>query len=85
MVNGVRSLPDTMETINDTVHKLDHVMSQLKPAMERAPAMQRQLEDALIEANHILESLKKNFLIRHNLPPEPVPKVHVPEVREMGR
>jgi phospholipid/cholesterol/gamma-HCH transport system substrate-binding protein len=81
MAKGVQSLPDTMDTINDAIHKLDHVMSQLKTAMDRAPAMQRQLEDALTETNHILESVKKNFFIRHNLPPEPMPEVHVPEVR----
>ena len=85
MTEGVQSLPDTMKTINETVHKLDHVMSLLKTAVERAPAMQRQLEDALTETNDILESVKKNFFIRHNLPPEPVPKVHVPEVRGVRR
>jgi phospholipid/cholesterol/gamma-HCH transport system substrate-binding protein len=85
MAEGVQSLPDTMETINSSIHKLDQVMSQLKTAMERAPAMQRQLEDALTETNNILESVKKNFFIRHNLPPEPVPKVHVPEVRGITR
>ena len=85
MDKGVRSLPDTMETINDSVHKLDHIMSQLKTTMERAPAMQRQLEEALTETNSILESVKKNFFIRLNLPPEPAPKVHVPEVRGASR
>jgi phospholipid/cholesterol/gamma-HCH transport system substrate-binding protein len=85
MDNSVQSLPDTMEAINDSVHKLDQVMSQLKTAMERAPAMQRQLEDALTETNSILESVKKNFFIRMNLPPEPAPEVHVPEVRGVGR
>ena len=85
MTEGVQSLPDTMKTINEAVHKLDHVMSLLKTAVERAPAMQRQLEDALTETNDILESVKKNFFIRHNLPPEPVPKVHVPEVRGVRR
>jgi phospholipid/cholesterol/gamma-HCH transport system substrate-binding protein len=85
MDKSVQSLPDTMEAINDSVHKLDHVMSQLKTAMERAPAMQRQLEDALTETNSILESVKKNFFIRMNLPPEPAPEVHVPEVRGVGR
>jgi phospholipid/cholesterol/gamma-HCH transport system substrate-binding protein len=85
MDKSVQSLPNTMETINDSVHKLDDVMSQLKTAMERAPAMQRQLEDALMETNSILESVKKNFFIRLNLPPEPAPKVHVPEVRGVRR
>jgi phospholipid/cholesterol/gamma-HCH transport system substrate-binding protein len=85
MDKSAQSLPDTMETINDSVHKLDNVMSQLKTAMERAPAMQRQLEDALTETNSILESVKKNFFIRLNLPPEPAPKVHVPEVRGVRR
>jgi phospholipid/cholesterol/gamma-HCH transport system substrate-binding protein len=85
MAEGVQSLPDTMDTINDAIHKLDHVMSQLKTAMDRAPAMQRQLEDALTETNHILESVKKNFFIRHNLPPEPMPEVHIPEVRGVKR
>ena len=85
MAEGIQSLPDTMETINNSVHKLDHVMSQLKTAMERAPAMQRQIEDALRETNSILESVKKNFFIRLNLPPEPAPKVHVPEVRGVTR
>jgi hypothetical protein len=74
-----------MEKINDTAHKLDHVMSRLKTATERTPEMQRQVEDALIEVDRILESLKKSFFIRHNLSQEPVPEVHVPEVREMGR
>ena len=85
VAQGVQSLPNTMETINDAVHKLDSTMSQLKTAMERAPAMQRQMEDALSETNSILESVKKNFFIRHNLPPEAVPKVHVPEVRGVRR
>jgi phospholipid/cholesterol/gamma-HCH transport system substrate-binding protein len=85
MDKSAQSLPNTMETINDSVHKLDDVMSQLKTAMERAPAMQRQLEDALAETNSILESVKKNFFIRLNLPPEPAPKVHVPEVRGVRR
>jgi phospholipid/cholesterol/gamma-HCH transport system substrate-binding protein len=85
MDKSVQSLPDTMETINESVHKLDHVMSQLKTAMERAPAMQRQLEDALTETNSILESVKKNFFIQLNLPPEPAAKVHVPEVRGVRR
>lgn len=85
MANGIHLLPDTMEKINDTAHKLDHAMSRLKTAAERAPAMQRQVEDSLTEINLILESLKKSFFIRHNLPQGPLPKVHVPEVREMGR
>ncbi|GMQ79621.1 MAG: hypothetical protein BMS9Abin03_047 [Thermodesulfobacteriota bacterium] len=85
MAKGIHLLPDTMEKINDTAYKLEHIMSRLKTATERAPAMQRQVEDALSEVNLILESLKKSFLIRHNLPREPVPKVHVPEVREVGR
>jgi phospholipid/cholesterol/gamma-HCH transport system substrate-binding protein len=85
VANGIHLLPDTMEKINDTAHKLDQVMSRLKTATERAPAMQRQVEDALTEVNRILESLKKSFFIRHNLPQEPVPKIHVPEVRETGR
>jgi len=82
---GIHLLPDTMEQLNEITRKLDHIMSRLKTATERAPAMQRELEDALTEVNRILESLKKSFFIRHNLPPEPVPKVHVPEVREIGR
>lgn len=85
VANGIHLLPDTMEKINDTVHKLDQVMSRLKTATERAPAMQRQVEEALTEVNRILESLKKSFFIRNNLPQEPVPKIHVPEVRETGR
>ena len=85
VANGIHLLPDTMEKINDTAHKLDQVMSRLKTATERAPAMQRQVEEALTEVNRILESLKKSFFIRHNLPQEPVPKIHVPEVRETGR
>jgi len=83
--NGIHLLPDTMEQINEITRKLDHIMSRLKTATERAPAMQREVEDALTEVNRIIESLKKSFFIRHNLPQEPVPKVHVPEVREMGR
>ncbi|MGA9177102.1 MAG: MlaD family protein [Desulfobacterales bacterium] len=85
VANGIHLLPDTMEQINEITRKLDHVMSRLKTATERAPAMQREVEDALTEVNRILESLKKSFFIRHNLPQEPVPKVHVPEIREMGR
>lgn len=85
MTKGIHLLPDTMQKINDTAYKLEHVMSRLKTATERAPVMQRQVEDTLIEVNRILESLKKSFLIRHNLPLEPVPKIHVPEIREMGR
>ena len=85
VANGIHLLPDIMEKINDTAQKLDQVMSRLKTATERAPAMQRQVEDALTEVNRILESLKKSFFIRHNLPQEPVPKIHVPEVRETGR
>jgi ABC-type transporter Mla subunit MlaD len=74
-----------MEKINDTAHKIDHVMSQLKTATENTPAMQRQVEDALTDVNQILESLKKNFFIKHNLPQEPAPKVHLPEIREMEK
>ena len=85
VANGIHLLPDIMEKINDTAQKLDQVMSRLKTATERAPAMQRQVEEALTEVNRILESLKKSFFIRHNLPQEPVPKIHVPEVRETGR
>lgn len=82
---GIHLLPDTMEKINDISHKLDHIMSQLMTATERAPTMQRQIEDTLTETNRILESLKKSFFIKNNLPQEPVPKVHVPEIREMER
>ena len=82
---GIHLLPDTMEKINDISHKLDHIMSQLMTATDRAPTMQRQIEDTLTETNRILESLKKSFFIKHNLPEEPLPKVHVPEIREMGR
>jgi methyl-accepting chemotaxis protein len=85
VANGIHLLPETMEQINEITRKLDHVMARLKTATERAPAMQREVEDALTEVNRILESLKKNFFIRNNLPQEPVPKVHVPEVREMER
>ena len=85
MAKGIHLLPDTMEKINETANKLYHVMSRLETATERAPAMQRQIEQTLTEVNRILESLKKSFFIRHNLPQEPVPKVHVHEVREIGR
>jgi len=85
VTKGIHLLPDTMEKINDTAHKIDHIMSRLKTATERAPEMQRQVEDALTEVDRIIESLKKSFFIRHNLPKGPVPEVHVPEVREMGR
>jgi phospholipid/cholesterol/gamma-HCH transport system substrate-binding protein len=85
VANGIQLLPDIMKKINDITHILDNVMTRMETVAERAPTMQRQVEEALTEVNLILESLKKNFFIRHNLPQEPVPKVHVPEVREMGR
>lgn len=85
MTEGIRLLPDTMRKINDTVYHLEHVMSRLKTASDRAPGMLRQAEDALTEVNRILDSLNKSFFIRHNLPQEPVPQIHIPEVREMGR
>jgi len=71
VTKGIHLLPDTMVKINDTVNKVDHIMSRLKTATERAPEMQRQVEEALTEVDRILESLKNSFFIRHNLPREP--------------
>lgn len=85
MAEGSRSLPDTMKRINETSEKLEKVMTRLQSATKRAPAMQRQVEDALTEVNRILKSLKKSFLIRPNLPAPPKPKVHVPELRGVER
>jgi phospholipid/cholesterol/gamma-HCH transport system substrate-binding protein len=80
--NGIQLLPDTMEKINNILQKLDYAMARLMTATERAPAMQRQIEEAVTEATLIIESLKQNIFIRHNLPEEPEPKIYIPEIRE---
>ena len=53
----------------------------LEKAMVNAPEISREARAGMKEVNRILESVKKNILIRGNLPKEPTPESHGVQIR----
>lgn len=79
---GVASdMPDVVTRVRDILEKVERITADLEKAMANAPEISREARTGLREANRILESVKKNILIRGNLPKEPTPESHGLQIR----
>ena len=67
------ALPDLARTIRDASVKIDGILGDLEKGMSQFPEAASRTVVALKEGRKILESLKRNFLIRGNLPADPRP------------
>lgn len=74
-------LPDVVSRIQEILERLEAVSAQLEKAMNEVPDISQQTRQGMRDVNKILESVKKNFLIRSNLPSPPVPESHGLEIR----
>ena len=74
-------LPDVVSRVQEILERLEAVSAQLEKAMNEVPDISQQARQGMREVNQILESVKKNFLIRSNLPRPPVPESHGLEIR----
>lgn len=60
-------------TIPKLVKKIDAIATQLERASRNTPEISREAREGLRDVNQILDSAKKNFLIRGNLPRQQEP------------
>lgn len=79
--NLSKKTPDMITQVGKILLKLENVSIQLEKAMKDVPEISRQARQGMRDVNEILDSVKKNFLIRGNLPPQPVPESHGLEMR----
>lgn len=56
------------------IDRAGQITVQLEQATRNAPEISRQAREGLRSANQVLESVKRNFLIRGNLPKDPDPE-----------
>ncbi len=56
------------------VSRVGLITTQVEQATRNAPEISRQAREGLRSANQVLESVKRNFLIRGNLPKDPDPE-----------
>ncbi|MFH1135249.1 MAG: MlaD family protein [Pseudomonadota bacterium] len=75
------SVPDLTADIALVLARLDNISRDLEKAMRNAPEISREARDGIREVNIILDSVKKNFLVRPNLPRQPQPERHGVEIR----
>jgi methyl-accepting chemotaxis protein len=76
-----RQTPEIMGQVDDILEKLQEVSRLLSQAMQNVPEISDRAREGMRDVNDILESVKKNFLIRGNLPKKPEPKTHGLEIR----
>lgn len=59
------------ESLPPIINKVNRITSQVERATRRAPDTMRGAQRGVDNANQVLESVKRNFFIRGNLPPAP--------------
>jgi phospholipid/cholesterol/gamma-HCH transport system substrate-binding protein len=82
---GAKSVEDVTAKINTDVpailSKVQAILAELETAMHDVPDISSQARQGMRDVNDILESVKKNFLIRGNLPQPQAPESHGVEIR----
>ena len=76
-----KKTPDMMTQVGDILARLQTISLQLEKAMNEVPDISRQARQGMRDVNKILEAVKKNFLIRGNLPGPTTPQSHGVEMR----
>ncbi|MEW5724905.1 MAG: MlaD family protein [Thermodesulfobacteriota bacterium] len=82
---GARSTKEVTAELEERIPailtKVQAVLDDLETAMGEAPEISQDARQGMRDVNQILESIKKNFLIRSHLPRQPVPETHGVEIR----
>ena len=82
---GAESLEAITEELENRIPtiltQVQEVLLDLERAMVNVPDISDSARRGLRDVNDILESVKRNFLIRGNLPPSPRPESHGLEIR----
>jgi phospholipid/cholesterol/gamma-HCH transport system substrate-binding protein len=78
---ATREGPEMVEDIEELVDRLLRVSALMEKAMTEVPEISRQARESMRDVTRILDSVKKNFLIRPNLPPAPESESHGLEIR----
>jgi len=76
-----REAPEMVDKVQELLDRLLRVNALMEKAMTEVPEISAQAREGMREVNLILESVKKNFLIRPNLPPSPESESHSLEIR----
>ena len=76
-----REAPEMVDKVQELLDRLLRVNALMEKAMVEVPEISTQAREGMREVNLILESVKKNFLIRPNLPPSPESESHGLEIR----
>lgn len=66
-----KKTPDITSQVADVIERLEAITVKLEKAMKEAPEISQEARAGMRDVNQILYSVKKNFLIRGNLPPSP--------------
>ena len=75
IIKNVAGLSDDLnQSIPPIVNRVGSMAGNLEKASRSAPEISREAYKGLTRANQVLESAKRNFLIRGNLPKEPPPE-----------
>ena len=64
---------DLGQSLPPIINRVNAITSQVERATRRAPELVRGTQKSVDSANDVLESVKRNFLIRGNLPDNPPP------------
>ena len=82
---GAKSVEDVTAQLDKDVpailSKIQSILAELETAMYDVPDISSQARQGMRDVNDILESVKRNFLIRGNLPQPQVPESHGLEIR----
>jgi len=78
---ATREAPEMVDKVQELLDRLLRVNALMEKAMTEVPEISTQAREGMREVNLILESVKKNFLIRPNLPPSPESESHGLEIR----
>ena len=78
---ATREVPEMVDKVQELLDRLLRVNALMEKAMTEVPEISTQAREGMREVNLILESVKKNFLIRPNLPPSPESESHSLEIR----
>jgi len=65
---------DLGQSLPPIINRVNTITTQVERATRRAPEAMRGTQKGIDNANQVLESVKRNFLIRGNLPQEPQPE-----------
>ena len=70
--------PDIVDAIRDSVKTINQIVANIEKGSQDVPAVTKstrhgikEIRDGVEEVDKVVQSAKKNFLIRPNLPPEP--------------